>query len=280
MANSILQQYVWQSANINAKFTVEFPKSPNLELIAISADLVQGMEQHDLLNIYFKGKPAKLETSILSGDPVTFTYTNNKVTSTFKGYVHHISQNNNIHGAASTTVTCISASHVLKDTAQKIYKNVTADQVISQACSVHSLAAVTQRHPRVRNAIVQAGQTYWQLFRSLAREIGFTLRAENTTIIFVSRDKYFNDKKSNAPYFNYIDSTVNGVLSTPERALGSIIDFVPIVSDESPETGIKTDRVVSGQNRVTKASIKTTTPHSIPKSNQGAVVPNEDYFLS
>jgi hypothetical protein len=140
---------------------------------------------------------------------------------------------------------------------------------------------VTQRHPRVKNSIVQAGQSDWQLLRRLAKITGFALRCENTSILFVSKDKIYNDKKASAPYFSYVaDDENSGYITKELRMLGTCFAFTPIVSDSSPDTGVRVDRVITGMHTQAGAVLTTTHKHkSSNKGNSGVVVPNEGFFL-
>jgi hypothetical protein len=280
--NSV-RPFIWGSNVYGASFSVSFSKTPGLELIPIMLEIDQKQAAHDFASIYFKGKPYKLESQVQYNDPVEITYRSDKTTYKFHGYVHAIRQITGTTGTTETIVECVSASSILKESAQKVYTKTTADQVISQVCASFGLSAVTQRDPRVRNAIVHSGQSYWQLFRSLALQTGNALRAENTTITFCSKDKITNSKKTSAPYFVLADNANGGVVTRELRNLGSIVEFNPIVSNASPETGSNVDRVVTG--RATSSSnpkgkaIKTT--HTNAKSSasaKGAVKPSKDYF--
>jgi len=286
MASSLIptapRPFIWGSNVIGATFSVSFPKTPKLELLPIGLEIHQKQAEHDFVTIRFKGKPYKLETQIHHNDPVQINYASNKDKSVFHGYVHAIRQLSNIHGTTETIIECVSASSVLKETAQKVYTKTTADQVVSQVCKVHGLSAVVQRDARVRNAIVHSGESYWQLFRSLAKQTGHALRAENTTITFVSKDKITTAKKKSAPYYVYVDNPVGGVITQELRALGSIVSFNPLISDGSPELQSNVDRVITGRtpssNNPKGKAIKTT--HAKPKAaaHKGAVKPSKDYF--
>ena len=254
-------------------FNVVFPKVKSIELILISAELYQEVDSHDILVLHFKGKPFQSNTVIVSGDPVKFTYKSNSNKSTFEGYVHTVDPSANID-THTTTIICVSASYVLKNSDQTIYKNVTADAVVSKIAKKHNMTTVTQRHPRVRETIVQAGQTDWQLLRRLAKQTGFALRAENTTIVFMSKNKIYESKKKQAPYFKYEDGPTK-----MNRTYGSCFMFKPYVSDDAPEQGSRVDRVITGVSSVTGSVIDTTHPvKDFSTSSRGVVVPNEDYF--
>lgn len=271
------KNFVYQSAAYSSSFSVEFPKLQSLELILIGAELHQDMMEHDRLVLHFKGKPFVESTSIASPDPVKFTYSADNVTKVFNGYVHTVEAINGINGS-NTDVICVSASYLLKDSDQQVYTNVTADQVVSKIAAKHSMSATTQRHPRVRNMIVQAGQTDWQICTRLAKQTGFALRTENTTITFVSKDKIYSDRKASAPYFFYVDNPINGVITRADRSYGTIFSFHPLVSDDSPELGIKVDRIIGVTSSV-NATTQIKTPLKAPKVSKGVVVPNASYFL-
>lgn len=283
MATNIPNPYglTYNEAAYFASYKVTFPKTPdfNKDIGLVGAELYQVMEEHDRLILHFKGKPSNRDTTVSYGDPVIFEYKSGKTSYMFYGTVYQIDPKNT-QQANNLDIICLSASATeLKNTDQQIYTNVTADQVVSKIAAKNSMKAITQRHPRVRKSIVQAGQSYWQLLRRLAKQTGFALRAENTNIIFMSKDKIFQTKKKYAPYFNYVAGTVTGTVTKPERLFGTIIDFYPRVSDNSAELGTRVDRVITGVNQKSGDIIETT--HSAKDydvESKGVVVPGEDYF--
>jgi hypothetical protein len=272
--------FVWQSSKSFVDFSVTFPKAKDLDVQLIGAELYQVGSEHDMLILHFKGNPDPKQNAILSKDPVIFNFRSQKLKSTWNGYVTQVRQTNTVVGG-NTDIVCIGPSFYLKETSQKIYKNVTADQVVSRIATKHSMQAVTQRHPRVKASIVQAGQSDWQLLRRLAKSTGFILRCENSSILFVSADKIYKDKKASAPYFYYVGNDDNTGSTTKEiRMLGTCFAFKPIVSDSSPDTGVRVDRVITGMHAQTGSVLSTTHKHkSNVTGNAGVVVPSQEYFL-
>jgi hypothetical protein len=272
--------FVWDSDAKDSSFAVSFPKTPELNIILIGAELYQNPEEHDRLVLHFKGRPNEKREALVGGDPIKFTFRSGKIKSVWTGYVNSIEQDNGFQGG-NTDVICVGASWVLKETSQKIYTKVTADQVITALAKKHGLEAITQRHPRVRASIVQAGQSDWQLARRLAKQTGFALRCDGTTIFFVSKEKIYQNKKASAPYFKYEDSSETGVTTRELRMTGTILEFEPHIADQSPDSGVRVDRVITGINPATGKVIQVTHPHKIIKpSNPGVVIPNESYFQS
>lgn len=280
-ATSAQQPFTWGSDGsiLKSSFKVSFPKSTDFELLLVGAELHQDPEEHDRLVLHFKGTPLNKKQPIVGGDPVVFTYSTGKLTSTWHGYIHSIPQTNTWQGG-NTDVVCVGASYVLKDTDQKIYTNSTADQVVAKIAKANGMEPITQRHPRVKASFVQAGQSYWQVLKRLAKTTGFALFCVNNTIFFMSKDKIYQNKKASAPYFEYISSEVTGLVTRELRMTGTILNFKPIISDQTPEMGVIVDRVISGSDPKNVKLIKTTHPYKgVAPSNPGVVIPSAEYFL-
>lgn len=254
---------------------VKFPLTPFFSLTFLTATLEQEFDTHDRLLLTFAGKIEETENFIGSGDPVEFTYSGAGSTTTWVGYVHKIMTDTVIDNR--TRILCVSPTYLLKTTTQKIYKKVTADQVVQKICKKYGLKAVTQRHPRVFATIGQAGQSDWQLLRRLAKQTGFGLKVKGTTVYFMSKDKIASASKSRAAYF-YKEGSAPTVRNI--SVMGTIIDFKPQISDEAPDmVGATVDRVVSGLHQTNDKAITTKhKPNTSKKKTKGAVTPNKKYL--
>jgi hypothetical protein len=254
---------------------VSFPLSPSFNLTFLTAKLEQEFDSHDRLVIKFAGKIEDALNFISSGDPVKFEYAGAGNKATWVGYVHKIMPSTVKENA--TTVICLSPTYLLKTTKQKIYKNVTADQIVQKICKQYGLKAVTQRHPRVFSTIGQAGQSDWQLLRRLAKQTGFGLKITGTTVYFMSKNKLSAASAARAPYFfkENAAQTVRGI-----SAMGTLLDFIPQISDEAPDmVGATVDRVVSGLHATNNKTIAT--KHKISpakKKTNGTVTPNQKFL--
>jgi hypothetical protein len=274
------QFFGWKDASAGATFSVNFPKAPEMELILIGAEFYQDIEQHDRLVLHFKGKPFVKGTELKYGDPVVFKFESEKVKRNFSGTIHIVDPKNSMK-ANTTDVVCVGASAKLKNPDAKVYTNITADQAVTKIAKKHGMKAVTQRHPRKRKSIVQTGDvTDWQMLRRLAKQTGFALLAENTTITFMSKAKIYDSNKAKAPYFLYVDDPNGGVATKWDRNLGTITTFNAHLSDESPETGINVNRVMTGVHEKTGKVIKTKHPkEKVDLYSKGAAVPGETFIL-
>jgi hypothetical protein len=254
---------------------VKFPLSPSFGLIFMTATLNQQFNSHDTLTIKYAGKIEDTLNFIGSGDPVEFEYSGAGSKKTWVGYVHKVIPSTVAEN--TTTIICISPTYLLKTTRQKIYKKVTADQVVQKVCKQYGLKAVTQRHPRVFASIAQAGQSDWQLLRRLAKQTGFGLKVTGTTVYFMSKDKLSSASAQKAPYFFKENSapTVRTITS-----MGTLLEFTPEISDEAPDmVGATVDRVVSGLHSTNNKTIAT--KHKIQpakKKTKGTVTPSKKFL--
>jgi hypothetical protein len=270
----------WTDAAAGVKFSVNFPKAPEMELILIGAEFYQDIDQHDRVVLHFKGKPFVRGTELKKFDPVNFTFEAEKVKRMFSGFIHTVDSNNSMK-TNNTDVICVAASSELMQPDKKTYTNCTADQVVTKIAKKHGMKALTQKHPRKRKIIVQTGDTSdWQMCRRLAKQTGFALLAENNTITFMSKTKLYNAHKNNSPYFYYVDNPNGGIATKSLRNTGTITGFKGKLSDESPEQGIGVNRVITGVHEKTGKVIST--KHPKEKENfysKGAVVPGERFIL-
>jgi len=110
---------------VSSYVTVDLPNSEFQFKRVYSADLYQDNFKHDYAEIYFKDwdvsprfiKPGTLMTVNIRGKDLY-------------GYINNI-QNVQQEGKNFTKIGFIGASYVFKQASQKIYLNVTADQVVA-----------------------------------------------------------------------------------------------------------------------------------------------------
>jgi hypothetical protein len=255
--------------------SVLFINTPNFPLFLITAVLNQKVNSHELLTLTFAGKLTSSTDAVVSGDPVQFTWTSGFGKSTFVGYVHSIKPTD--VNANVTEIYCVSPSYLLKNTDQKVYKNVTADAVVSKIAAKYGLKAITQRHPRVFPSLVNAGQSDWQFLKQLANLTGFLLKTEGTTLYFMSKSKLESATRKGAPYFYKEDHNPGSRFAS---SFGTVVSFSSTLSDDAPDMfGATVDRVVSGIHRTNNSLISSThTPKVGSKSTKGVVVPSTAYL--
>lgn len=143
--------------------------------------------EHDYTRIKFREwglspkhiKPGKLVTININGKD-------------FHGYIHDVKSHQE-NQKNFTELGIIGASYVMRQASQKVYKNVTADQVVKIIAKKYGFAYKLTPHPRVYPHISQAGLTDWELMVKLAKQCGYFLRAESTSLYFQPLLQDFED---------------------------------------------------------------------------------------
>lgn len=229
--------------------TVSFPEAPEGPQYVYKAVLMQTTYQHELLLLTFKDWNPSYE-SVRPGTPVEVTLRANNTPRQFFGYVHHITPTAS-PGKMFTEVVCIGGSFPMKQASQAVYREHTADQVVREMCIKHNLNYVGVPHPRVYEMISQAGYTDWQLACRLAKQIGYTVRAENTDLYF---EPILND------YTLYREQAKLFVLRDTNAPEGSTLyAFQPMIGDSLEYDGeMKAAVAVTGVDRISKSVISQT----------------------
>lgn len=158
--------------------------------------------EHDFTRVTFRdwAVPATLAKP---GLPIKMLLDGKK----FYGYIHDVKSHQNSNKNL-TEVSIIGPSYVMRQASQTVYKNVTADQVVRTIAKKYGFSYKTVPHPRVYPHISQAGMTDWQLMVKLAKQCGYFLRAENTSLYFQPLMQDFEDLIYEAKLFSKADGGV------------------------------------------------------------------------
>lgn len=220
--------------------------------------------EHELLTVRFIDWAVPYD-SISDGTPVTVNIRgvgNNRV---FNGYVHHIvpdlAPDKNY-----VDITLIGASRILKQQSQRVWLNTTADQVIADIANANNFSYIAVPTPRMYDQISQAGLSDWEFMVKLAKQNGYSLKADNTTIIFQPLTQEFTDTRQEAAYF---------IMKGLDVKFTGIFSFTPMVGEAIPYAdATKTTVAVSGVDRssVTEHTHVNQTPINHTRAKQVAPI--------
>lgn len=228
---------------------VEFPQTTIQPQFIYKADIYQKRYAHEMAVLYFKDWGPQYDV-VKSGSPVRLIINGLNESRELFGYVHHVKLNRT-PGKNFTEVTIIGASFPMKQQAQAVYTNTTADQVIKQIAAKHNFVSFAVPHPRVYQQISQAGHSDWELMVRLAKQCGYTLRATNTELYFEPIMYEYTTQRAEAPRF---------VLRTAEDYRGSTIySFTPLVGESIPyEDATKGAVAIGGVDSSNAAAVSIT----------------------
>ena len=184
--------------------SVSFPLSQNPPQRISSFTLKQERYAHEIIKVKFRDWGVRY-TSVKPGDPVRCVLRGKNNSRDWVGYVHEIKPN--ITPSANfTEVIFIGASYRLKQAKQRVFENITASNIVRQIASEYGFTAQVEDHPRIYDQVAQAGHTELQLMSRLAKQCGYSLRIENTSIYFHSLTHDFTDTRDAALRFKMSDA--------------------------------------------------------------------------
>jgi hypothetical protein len=181
------------------------------------------------------------------GSPVEITMNSPYASKKVVGYIHKVRPDISPE-KHFVEVEILGASTVMKQATQKIWTQVTADQVVTEIAKKYNFSYSATPHPRVFDHLSQAGETDWEFLVKLAYRCGYTLRAEGTSLYFDQMTADFNDLKANAPYF---------IMRQSNHPSGfNLFSFVPEISEATEHDGaMKAATAVSGVDLNTASSL-------------------------
>lgn len=204
--------------------TVDFPETTIQPQVIYSATITQKRYSHELVCLYFKDWGVNYDV-VKAGLPVHLTISGYKETREFYGYVHHVNLKRT-PGKNFTELTVIGASFPMKQQSQTVYKNTTADQVVNEIAAKHNFVCYSVPHPRVYPQVSQAGHTDWEIMVRLAKQCGYTLRANNTELYFQPIMEDYTKYRAEAPRF------IMRPASDPNGS--TIYSFNPMIGESIP----------------------------------------------
>lgn len=225
--------------------SVYFPHNDRAPKRVYRVTLRQEVFAHDYADVYFRDWNVSPST-IKPGSPMVISIRGKK----FYGMVHNVE---NIQEVSKnfTKIGWIGASYYMHQSSQKIYRNVTASQVIIEIAKKYNFAYRVHPHKRIYSSVVQGGRTDWELMVSLARECGYLLRAENTEIHFHPIWEEFNRYINEAAIFDKGDAGF--------KTKNPIYGFNPIISETMSHLGFKKAATsIAGVNPIDGSYFKVT----------------------
>ena len=216
--------------------------------------------EHEIITVYFSEWSVAYE-SISSGTPVTVKITNVGSSRTINGYIHYIKPDVSPE-KNYVEVTIIGCSYPLKQASQKVWSDVRASDVIADIASRNEISYDCIPTERVYDQISQTGMSDWELMVKLAKQNGYSLKCDNSTLVFHPLTQAFTDFRQQAAYYkmNGLDEKITGIYS-----------FTPLIGEAIPfEDAKKASVSVSGVDRSFYTEHQNTNQKEIEKTRKGS----------
>ena len=227
--------------------TITFPNSQIQPKKVYKMSYRQANYEHDYARVYFRDWEIDI-SRVRPGSPMTITLDGKELV----GYVHDVKtfKDNN---KDFTEVGFIGASYVMRQSSQAMFKDVTASAVAEKIARKYGFSYKIEPHPRVYKQVSQAGLTDWQFLVKLAKQCGYFVKAESTTLYFQPVFKEAEETITEAPVFSKIDAGF--------KSVNPLYSFTPIIGETLGHTGAdKAATAVAGVDPETGQYFKYTKP--------------------
>ena len=224
--------------------------------------------EHEMVDIYFGDWGVSYE-SLITGTPVSATMSGVGSSRTMNGYIHHVSPD--LSPAKNyVKVTVIGSSYTFKQQSQRVWVDATADQIVADIANSHNFSYIATPSERVYDQVSQAGMSDWELLVKLAKQNGYSLKADNTTIVFQPLTQEFTDMRQQAALY---------AMSGLDTKLTGIYSFKPLIGEAIPFTDAKKTTVaVGGVDRKNSVDHVNTNQTTIQTTRSKSTAPTFDSY--
>ena len=247
-----------------SKYKVTFPNFPSFNTTPKSVKIYQATGQQDVVEITYPRFSNFLLKSLKTGVPVLITWSNDKVSETFYGYVYDGATSINQGLNRPVVIRCIGASLALKEGGNKIWKSKTAPDIVTDIANSLKLKPFVTPHKMIFPQQSLVGHTRWEKVQELAGRLGYVCQMKGTELHFHPIDKMIDRFMTTIPvmsfthlYGNAYSEVLSQTLDRFKPRIGDYSDNrmysrrVKSVSGIDPITG-KTYKVTSSPNDVGK----------------------------
>jgi len=187
------------SRRLTGGWLVAFPLKVNstATIKYLRCEIHQQINEHDTAVIRISSTKLDWIKSMRPGTPITVTYWGTPSTragwreglnfrvNIFYGYVNSVRLISDAEGTYIRELICVAASRVFRKTEQRTFTDMSAAEIVKQIGAQFNFRVVTEQHGLRKGTVIQSGESNWKLMTRLAKQTGYTLRVEATTIYFL-----------------------------------------------------------------------------------------------
>lgn len=201
-----------QIGGLRGTASVQFPISVQESWIQVQGvEIHQSLYEHDLAIVHIRSRWTRWTETLYPGTPVVIKYSGKRTTENkFYGYVTHVKPTTKmINDFYELDVYCVASSRDLRETGQTVWRNKTAPEIALEIAKKFKYRLITKQHPYRKPQTIQAGETYWEFLKRLAKTIGYVLRVEGGTMFFLPFEDMVMAYGSRAPKLGTVETRDN-----------------------------------------------------------------------
>lgn len=202
-----------------SKFKVTYPDFPTMNIPPHHIKIYQETGSQDVVELSYTRFNPFFQKVLKTGVPIQITWSNDKASETFIGYVMDVTPVVQQSLYNPTIVRCISASLALKEGGYKIWRNKTAAQVVTDVASKFRLKPVVTEDNTIFSQHSMHGHTHWEKLQEIARRKGYVCHAYGSELHFHPIDKMINLAMTTIPVLSFMETYTNPWASVMSQTL-------------------------------------------------------------
>ena len=231
-------------------FTIRYPNFPSFTDTPKGFTLIQEAGKQDVLEIKYLRDSNVFYKGLKTGAAVKLVWkTSNNIKGEFFGYIVDYTPVTQQTLKRPVIIRAIGASLPLKEGGNKIWKNKTAPDIVSDIAKKFKLKPVVTPHPMIFSQQSMVNHTYWEKIQELAGRIGYVAQVSGTELHFHPIDKMIDKFITTIPVLSHYDNGGNIWSEVDSQTLDK---FKPKVGDYIDKAShSKKDKVVHGVDPIT-----------------------------
>ena len=235
---------------LGTSFTVTYPDFPSFIVTPKSFTLTQEAGKQDVLEISYLRDSKVFYKGLRTGATVKLKWkTSNNIVGEFFGYIIDYTPVTQQTLRRPITIRAIGASLPLKEGGNKIWRNKTAPDIVTEIAKKFKLKPVVTPHPMIFSQQSMVNHTYWEKIQELAKRIGYVAQVSGTELHFHPMDKMIDKFITTIPVLSFFDPLGNIWSEFNSQTLDMFKPKVGDFIDKSSNS--KKNKLVSGVDPVT-----------------------------
>lgn len=213
---------------LGTRFSVTFPDFPGFTENPKNFRLIQKVGQQDIVHIKYPYQSTFYLKALKTGVPFSIVWKTESGEGKFFGHVYDVTPLTQKGTNREVLLKGIGATLGAKETANKIWINKTATQIVEEIAKKLKLKPSITPSNIVFSQQSMVNHTYWEKIQELARRIGYVSQVYGTELNFHPLDTMIDKSMGAVPIFAFSDAEFPRFGAIYEHTLD---EFKPTVGD-------------------------------------------------
>lgn len=241
------------------RYSVSYPNLPSLVKKPAHVELRQNQYGHDVLIMKFLMSSDYWTSVLKTGEPVKFSWTNDKSTHEWYGYVNFVTQEYASQRQQEMEVHCVGSTFPMKNRIARTFTNKTIPEIAGILASENGFRFIGKNHPRRFETIQIANQSYWEWLVINAKKIGYGIVIKGMDLYYKPLDDLIDQSMQDVPFL----VSYGTQLPTNSMLMDRTLNYLKVYSGDYLENNQhkRSSKLVGGVNPFTgKAFTVSSTP--------------------